>query len=183
MSTLPSSSNFNTALAFTLQQEGGFEKAIDGIPTQFGITQPVYTQWLRDKGLPTLDVRKISLGDASKIYYEFYWEPASCEAVPYPLAVGVFDWAVNSGLTTALYGLQKAVWVVSDGVVGPDTLKAANDDSLSSSYEKAYGLLTIRREFIWKLKRYDDRILKSLQDRVSRLWYHITQIREENENG
>jgi hypothetical protein len=39
--------------------------------------------------------------DAFVLYHSLYWEPAACDALPWPLDIIVFDTAFNCGLATA----------------------------------------------------------------------------------
>jgi lysozyme family protein len=57
--------------------------------------------------------------------------------MPEPVAVGVFDMAVNAGNRTAVRLLQRAVRVTDDGIIGPVTLAAVNSakpDALAVLY-------------------------------------------------
>lgn len=91
---------FEKALTFTLKAEGGF--TVDrGGPTNYGVTQTTYNAFLARKNLPLQSVKKITLDEAKRIYFEDYWLPAGCEDLPLKLSVAVFDFAVNSGVSRA----------------------------------------------------------------------------------
>src|SRR5262249_31147441 len=69
------------------------------------------------KAIPQATVRRI--------YRERYWLPASCPALPPPLALFHFDAAVNQGVAAAARLLQEAVGAAVDGEIGPETLADA----------------------------------------------------------
>jgi lysozyme family protein len=68
-----------------------------------------------------------------EIYWVYYWQPVKGDEFAYPLTLALFDTAVNMGVGTAIKLLQRAIndllpkerWVVVDGVLGAQTLKAA----------------------------------------------------------
>ena len=86
--------NFNEALKFILRWEGGYtnDKNDPGGETKFGISKRSY---------PELDISKLTLEQAKKIYYENYWLKSGCQNMEYPLNLVVFDTAVNMGRSRA----------------------------------------------------------------------------------
>ncbi|RTH00928.1 hypothetical protein CSW50_10075 [Thermus scotoductus] len=96
---------FERALAFVLRWEGGYSDHPDdpGGATNYGITQATYDAWRKRQGLPTRPVREISMDEVRAIYRTRYWDPLPAryaEKDP-PLALALFDYAVNSGLGAA----------------------------------------------------------------------------------
>ena len=73
---------------------------------------------------PTLDFGTLTLNGAMPIYEKDYFREAGCDRLPPPLALLVFDAAVNNGTGISPKWLQEAVGVVRDGVIGPATLAA-----------------------------------------------------------
>lgn len=71
------------------------------------------------------DVATISKDNARGIYELVFWTP--CVMPDIAITIMVFDWAVNSGPGKAIKRLQELVGVTSDGVIGPITLKAAQE--------------------------------------------------------
>ena len=62
---------------------------------------------------------------AKQIYKVDYWDKLHCDVLSYyPLAVCLFDYAVNSGVVTAIKTLQHALCVPQDGIMGPITFRA-----------------------------------------------------------
>ena len=115
---------FNAAHDFIKPWEGGFvdHPRDPGGATNLGITQRVYNAYRRRKRLPIQSVRKITGAEAGEIYFDRYWIPAKCPALPGPLALVVFDGSVNQGVGAMARLLQEAVGAGVDGKVGPLTL-------------------------------------------------------------
>lgn len=81
--------------------------------TRFGISAASY---------PGLEIATLTLDDARVIYRRDYWERVRGDDLPPPLALLVFDAAVNNGVARAARWLQQAVGVTADGMIGPATL-------------------------------------------------------------
>jgi lysozyme family protein len=108
---------FNRALQLVLRHEGGLvdnPKDPGGL-TNFGISQRAY---------PKLDIRKLTQADASEIYRRDYWDKIHGDDLPEPLAIALFDTAVNVGWPRAILMLQESLGVTVDGNIGPQTLAA-----------------------------------------------------------
>lgn len=104
--------DFQKSLEFTLRWEGGASSnpldtaASQRLPgelihTAQGITQQVYNHYRTLARLPWRGVRFMLPAERDAIYRNTYWIPANCEAMPFELAVCVFDLAVNSGVARA----------------------------------------------------------------------------------
>ena len=83
--------------------------------TKFGVSAAAY---------PTVPIANLTIGDAQSIYLRDYWEPIQGDALPPPLALLVFDAAVNNGTGRAIQWLQQAVGASVDGVLGAHTMAA-----------------------------------------------------------
>ncbi len=120
---------FNTALTFTMREEGGFvDNPNDhGKATNHGITQKTYDQYRTSLALPLQTVRWITVKEVDDIYSQMYWSTAHCQDMPLELAVCHFDWAVNHGPSGAIRTLQQSLDVDVDGVYGPITHQAMLD--------------------------------------------------------
>jgi lysozyme family protein len=94
------------------------------VGTKFGVSAAAY---------PTLDVVNLTIADAQAIYRRDYWERVQGDALPPPLALLVFDAAVNNGTVRAIRWLQQAVGVSVDGVLGQVTLAAVSARSGSGA--------------------------------------------------
>lgn len=93
--------------------------------TKYGISAAQY---------PNVDIANLTLDGAEAIYLPDYWNACSCGALPWPLALLVFDCAINQGQGTARMLLQGALGVKVDGKVGPSTITAA---AASTTYHAA----------------------------------------------
>jgi lysozyme family protein len=115
--------NFLTAFEKLLKHEGGFSdhSADPGGKTRYGVTEAV----AREAGYRG-DMRELPLDLAQRIYKDKYWDAVQAEALPPDVRYIVFDGAVNSGVAQSSKWLQRACGVKDDGVVGPQTIRAAN---------------------------------------------------------
>ncbi|RMG39782.1 MAG: hypothetical protein D6719_12515, partial [Candidatus Dadabacteria bacterium] len=74
--------DFKRAISLVLQFEGGisgdpFDRGnLGGSLTNYGITQSVYNQWRKERGLAFQSTRFISALEVSQIYYFKYWLPS-----------------------------------------------------------------------------------------------------------
>lgn len=73
---------------------------------------------------PSLDISNLTLEEARDIYRTEYWNAVAADGLPPPLALLVFDAAVNNGVSRAVRWLQTAIGAKADGVIGPATLLA-----------------------------------------------------------
>ena len=130
---------FRRAVAFLIDViEGGGQLIEDsGGLTRWGISQKAY---------PSIDIKRLARADAIAIYANDYWEKVSGDELPPPLALCVFDGAVNHGVSTAVDALQESLrGLERDGIVGPATLAAA----------RRTGPETIVRYLERRLERYE----------------------------
>jgi lysozyme family protein len=121
---------FARCLAEVLHHEGGYvdHPSDPGGATNRGVTLETARAHGLDKDgdgdVDKADVRRITAGDAARVYREGYWEPAHCGALPAGVDLIVFDLAVNSGVRRARRMLQEALGVAVDGAIGPRTRQA-----------------------------------------------------------
>lgn len=115
--------NFDAAFDLLLKHEGGYSDhtADPGGKTRFGVTEAV----AREVGYRG-DMRDLPLDLAKRIYKERYWDAVKAEQLPPTLRYATFDAAVNSGTGQAAKWLQRALGVKDDGMIGPQTIAAAN---------------------------------------------------------
>lgn len=116
---------FDDIIPRILEREGGFVSHPNdrGGATNYGITQRVYREW---KSNPAADVKQITKAEAAEIYRVHYWLPSKAEHLPASIRDLHMDAAVNHGVGRAAKLLQTAAAVTVDGVIGPNTLRAAN---------------------------------------------------------
>lgn len=103
--------NFDQAFERLIGHEGGYvaDSQDPGGETNWGISKRSY---------PDLDIQHLTREDAMAIYKRDFWDVLGEEAHP-AVKFQVFDFAVNSGITTAIRKLQSAIGVADDGHFGP----------------------------------------------------------------
>ncbi|MDE2102307.1 MAG: hypothetical protein KGL39_33990 [Patescibacteria group bacterium] len=95
----------------------------------------------------------LTLELAKLAYQTVQWSRIAGDALPAPIALVVFDEEINQGPSAAPRDLQKALGVAQDGVIGPETIKAALERDP----------VELLAEFGWlRLERYQ----------AARLWSH-----------
>lgn len=101
---------FDEAFDRLLGHEGKYSNnpADPGGETNWGISKRAY---------PGLDIKSLTRAQAACIYYKDFWEPLA--AVSPAITFQLFDFAVNSGISTALRKLQLVAGVADDGHWGP----------------------------------------------------------------
>ena len=108
---------FDQCFQILLGHEGGYvdHKSDPGGRTRYGISQRSY---------PGEDIRNLTVERAKSLYRRDYWDKCRCDDLPAPLALLVFDAAVNCGPGRSVKWLQKTVGVSQDGAIGPGTIAA-----------------------------------------------------------
>jgi len=116
--------NFSKCLEIILRSEGGYvnHPKDPGGETNLGVTKRVYQEWGGTKNM-----KDLTKDDVAPIYEKNYWARAKCPDLPSGLDLAVFDWSVNSGVGRAVKKLQSMIGTVSDGGIGPNTLKTLNE--------------------------------------------------------
>lgn len=110
------------------------------------------TNWgISRRSYPHLDIKSLTREDAKKIYRNDFWARVHADELPDGVAFQVFDFAVNSGIETAVRYLQRAIGVADDGYWGPISRAAAQRLSESD----AILLLNAERlEYMTKLSNW-----------------------------
>lgn len=111
-------SEFDKAFDAVVGIEGGYvnDQKDPGGETKYGICKRSY---------PNEDIKNLTLEHAKLLYKRDYWDAAKCDQLPSPLNLFVFDGAVNQGVAPAIKTLQKTLNVVQDGILGQQTITAA----------------------------------------------------------
>lgn len=106
---------FDEAFDRLMGHEGGYvnDPADPGGETNWGISKRSY---------PSVDIKTLTRDDAKEIYRRDFWDVIG-DAHP-AIKFQVFDFAVNSGIQTAIRKLQAAIGVADDGHWGPMSAKA-----------------------------------------------------------
>lgn len=111
--------DWEKAITFVLKEEGGYGVHPNdrGGETNFGISK---------RRFPNEDIAAMTEARAKHLYRLHYWDLMKCDELPSPMAIAVFDAAVNQGEGWAARALQLALGVPADGNIGPRTIAAAN---------------------------------------------------------
>lgn len=90
------------------------------------------TNWgISKRSYPHLDIKNLTRGEARAIYLRDFWNRIHADKLYDGVAFQTFDFAVNSGIETAVRYLQRAVRTADDGHWGPQSQAAA--DAMSES--------------------------------------------------
>lgn len=97
---------FDTAFDRLLGHEGGYvnHPKDPGGETNWGISKRSY---------PNVDIKNLTREQAAQIYLRDFWQPLG--EAPAAVKFQAFDFAVNSGIQTAIRKLQAAIGVADDG--------------------------------------------------------------------
>jgi len=114
--------SFKDAVALTLMFEGGTNHTLHdrGGLTKWGISEANY---------PIVNSKDFSKEDAKDIYLSDYWFRTSCNLFCKPVALSLFDSAVNCGQSSAVKWLQESSnlagsSLVVDGIMGSKSIAA-----------------------------------------------------------
>jgi len=130
---------FNLALLKVLSHEGGYVNDPDdlGGETYKGISRNAHGSW---SGWQIIDKSKISpdfpkslntnirlQSLVEKFYLDTFWKPLKADQIQNQTsAESVFDFAVNSGLSTSVRLVQSIAGTKIDGIIGEQTLNKIN---------------------------------------------------------
>jgi lysozyme family protein len=113
---------FRDALKVILKHEGGYvnHPKDPGGETNLGVTKRVWQEWTGQK---TVNMKALTPALVAPLYEARYWNAVKCGQLPPGLALCVFDFAVNAGVSRAGRYLQRLVGSPEDGIVGRMTLE------------------------------------------------------------
>ena len=122
--------SFERALPVVLFHEGGLsdDPSDPGGITKFGVSVRFAGSVgidINGNGRTTgEDIRALTVDQATRLYFNYFWRPLRCTELPPGVALIVFDGGVNQGRAAIAKLLQRAVGVAADGIIGRDTLHA-----------------------------------------------------------
>jgi lysozyme family protein len=136
--------NFNLAFDRIIGHEAGYvnDPNDPGGETKWGISKRSY---------PNLDIKNLTRDEAKKIYYYDFWMKINGEKLPDGVSYQLLDFAINSGIVTAIRYFQRALGVADDGHFGPISQLAA--DKMSES-DMIMHILGERLDFMTKLSNW-----------------------------
>ena len=147
---------FKDAVKIVLKHEGGYvnDPVDQGGETNMGISKKAY---------PFLDIKNLTIKQASDIYFKDYWLKAKVSKVPVELRMIYFDMVVNMGRSRAVKILQEAisakgVKTTIDGGIGPQTISNALKSGLEPERLRSY-----------RVKYYAD--LVNRKPKLGKYWY------------
>lgn len=125
--------------------EGGYvdDPKDPGGETKWGISKRSY---------PDLNISALTIDDAAGIYIEDYLEPLNAERLRDGVVFQLLDFAVNSGIQTAVRKLQLAIGVADDGIIGPVTVNVL--EGMSES-DLIMLILAERLEYLTRLSGWE----------------------------
>jgi len=135
---------FDLSISRLLLNEGGYslDPKDPGGETKWGISKRAY---------PTLDIKNLTRDQAITIYKRDFWDRVHADSMPDLIAFQALDFAVNSGIETAVRKLQAALGVADDGHWGPVTqaaLAATHPASLALNF------LSLRLDYMRSLSNW-----------------------------
>jgi lysozyme family protein len=115
--------SFARAMAYILRPdvEGGLS---DDPLDPGGLTNLGYSIRAHPEMTPA-EIRALTPATVGPLYQRDYWTPIHGDELPDPTGFALFDVAVNSGVPEAIKLLQRALNITVDGVMGPQTIRAA----------------------------------------------------------
>jgi len=132
---------FDLAFDRLIGSEGGYvdDPKDPGQETNWGISKRAY---------PHVDIARLTRDGAKLIYKTDLWDRIAADRLPGSVAFQVFDFAVNSGIETAVRYLQRAIGVADDGHWGPVSQAAA---AATSETDAILRLNAERLDFLTRL--------------------------------
>ncbi len=142
----------------TLEAEGGLvnHKNDKGGLTNYGITFNLYKRYFPEAR--AYDFVRMTREQAYKFYEKAFYENYKLDKIPAAIRDIFYDMSVNHGIRNATVMLQKSLTklkkrVIIDGIIGPNTLAAAEDISEAQLFRKT--LNDTRAEFYTAIIRRD----------------------------
>lgn len=126
--------------------EGGYVNNPNdpGGETNWGISKRAY---------PDVDIKNLTRDGAKAIYKRDFWDRLNADTLYDGVAYQLFDFAVNSGIETAVRYLQRSVGAADDGHWGPTSAALAAAMTESDTIMR---LSAERLDFMTRLKNWPD---------------------------
>ncbi len=139
---------FLRSIPIILRNEGGWvnDPSDPGGVTKYGIslrflkaTGDLNFDLDGDGDIDYFDIKALAIKNAEDAYYIYFWLPLKLDQLKNDeLALQVFDFAINAGKRTAILALQLVSGCKQDGLIGHQTIDAANTfiDNIAERYKK-----------------------------------------------
>lgn len=137
---------FDIAFDRLMGHEGGYvnNPADPGGETKWGISRRSY---------PNIDIKNLTREGAKTIYKRDFWDRIHAEEMFDGVAFQLLDFAINSGIETAVRKLQQAAGVADDGHWGPVSRAAV---AKMTEPDLIMRTLAARLRYMAKLKAWTD---------------------------
>lgn len=113
-----------------------------GGETKYGISKRSY---------PDEDIAQLTLDRAKFLYKRDFWDKLNADKLCESVAYQLFDFAINSGIETAIRYYQRALGVADDGHWGPVSQAAA--DSVQE-HRQIMNLIAERQDYQTRLSNW-----------------------------
>ncbi len=136
--------NFDIAFDRLIGHEGGYvnDPQDPGGETKWGISKRSY---------PHLTIAELTREQAKAIYHADFWNRIRADKLADGVAFQLLDFAINSGISTAVRYFQRALGVADDGHWGPISQAAAD---ATSETDQILLLNAERLEFMTRLTNW-----------------------------
>lgn len=161
-----------------IAREGGYvdHPADRGGPTKYGITRNTLEHW-RGFAVSSDDIAKLTKDEAKEILrFQYIVQPGFDHLDDDRLRAIVVDTAVHSGARRAVVLLQRALDVTEDGILGHETLNAANQLESTDAEKLMVKVLTERMRFLADLVAKSPDQLAFLRGWTERIMLQIESV-------
>jgi len=136
---------FDAVFDRLLGHEGGYvdNPKDPGGETNWGISKRSY---------PNVDIKNLTREGAKAIYKKDFWNAVHADTLPSSVAFQLFDFAVNSGISTAIRYFQRSLGVADDGHWGPMSQGKAES---TGENDMLLGINAERLDFMSRLANWD----------------------------
>jgi len=111
------------------------------------------TNWgISKRSYPNLIIKELTREDAFNIYKRDFWNRIEADKLPDGISFQLFDFAVNSGIETAIRYFQRSLNIADDGYWGPISSLAA---SKSSEPDMIMNFNAERLDFMTRLSNWN----------------------------
>lgn len=131
--------NFDEAVNLILKWEGYISDhpSDPGGLTKWGISlrflKMIGFDVTGDSRIDKADIRALTIEQVKSLYKTYFWNFCDCDKMPYPIALCVFDCAVNQGPGRSIKFLQKAIDTKADGDFGPKSRQALAKSDINTT--------------------------------------------------